>query len=159
MQKICRSSAAHKIELLFLMSFTKCDTSTKHDAIVEVIGKNTSILRIMQCTNTGLSPVCCWGCTRLTDICIWILLVTDYNSRTKYDRNTKLQTHGEMNAHIMSHQLAVLYVFCTSESNSTWWPIIDNFLYVWNTFNLRSEIAIELVMGLSKLCVLLCHLT
>ena len=28
------------IELLFLMSFTKCDASTKHDAILDGIGKN-----------------------------------------------------------------------------------------------------------------------
>jgi len=65
--EICGSSAAHKIELLFLMSFTKCDTSTKYDAIAEVIRKNTSILRTMQCTNTGLSPMCCWGHTHSAD--------------------------------------------------------------------------------------------
>ena len=56
-----------------------------------------------------------------------------------------------------SHPLVVLYVFRTSESNYTWWPIMDNFLCVWNfkynTFDLRSEIAIEIVMGLSKLCL------
>ena len=45
------------IELLFLISFTKCDASTQHDAILDGIGKNISILS--QCINTGVSPVCC----------------------------------------------------------------------------------------------------
>jgi len=61
------------------------------------------------------------------------------------------------------HTLVVLYVFRTSESNYTWWSIINSLLYVrnfkYNTFDLRSEIAIEVVMCLSKLYVLLCHLT
>jgi len=33
------------IELLFLMSFTKCDASTKHDAILDGIGKNISMYK------------------------------------------------------------------------------------------------------------------
>ena len=32
-----------KIELLFLMSFTKCDACTKHDAIMDGIRKNIFI--------------------------------------------------------------------------------------------------------------------
>ena len=149
------------------MSFTKCDTSTKHDAIVEVIRKNTSILRTTRGTNTGLLPALenCWRCPytkntanstvwlkrtmpgqhsvcisqwlwqlqqqksgvrqqglgasrccrKLTELlqrsnrephpiiitvtkhsCVLILLLTDYNSRIKRERSTKLQTHGEM---------------------------------------------------------------
>lgn len=48
-----------KLELLFLMSFIKCDASTKLDVILDGIGKDVSNLRTTQCINTGLSPLCC----------------------------------------------------------------------------------------------------
>jgi len=43
-----------EIKLSFLMSFTKCDASTKHDALIDRIRKNSTILRTMQRINARL---------------------------------------------------------------------------------------------------------
>ena len=49
------------------MSSTEFDASNKCDALLDGIRKDSSIL---QCINTGLSPLCCWGPAQSTESCI-----------------------------------------------------------------------------------------
>ena len=65
------------------MSFTKCDTSTKHDAFLDRIRKNISILKTIQCINTRLSPLCCRRPAHSTDICIIGLEVSTLKKTAK----------------------------------------------------------------------------
>ena len=54
---------------LFWTSSTKCDASTKHDALLDGIRKNSWISRTMQCINTRISPLCFWGPAHSTESC------------------------------------------------------------------------------------------
>ena len=58
-----------EIQPLFWMSSTECDSSTKHDALLYGIRKNSHISRTIQCINTGLSPLCFWGPAHSTESC------------------------------------------------------------------------------------------
>ena len=50
------------------------------------IKNNSSILRTTQCTNTGLSPVCCWGPAHSIDFCIIALEICWRHPHKKYGK-------------------------------------------------------------------------
>lgn len=55
----------------------------------------------------------------------------------KHERNTKLQTHSEMEPHYQWRvcPLPILYAFHASTFDYSWCLIIDNFLYLGDIIN------------------------
>ena len=55
------------------------------------------------------------------------LHLSDCNSRTTHERNTKLGIHSEMDPHYW-WTLSVMCIYCISTSDYSWWLIIDHLL-------------------------------